>query len=212
MKDLSTLVNSYKPIATTQDVVIDEFAKNIVNKVFSQLSIIFPAWKYNWKTDSDLNSAKIEWTKAFNENGIHSLEQIKQGFVKARSCESDFLPSCGKFISWCNDFDEAEIDNAFDRMIKRVPSLDNIEYNTRQDVSYQCKTQLTETRARKLFKDTYIKYQQKVQRGEFIADKDQLALPETSVVTEVDKLITERQGKPLTAIELRLLKIKDSNK
>lgn len=29
------------------------------------------------------------------------MEQIKYGFAKARQSESDFLPSCGKFISWC---------------------------------------------------------------------------------------------------------------
>ena len=84
-----------------EEVVIDEFAKNIINKVFDQLSIIFPAWKYNWKTDQEISSAKMEWTKAFNENDITTLEQIKFGFAKARQSESDFLPSPGKFISWC---------------------------------------------------------------------------------------------------------------
>ena len=209
MKDLTEMANSYKPMQSKpNDVVIDEFAKSVVNQVFTQLAVIFPAWKHNWKTDKDLNLAKLEWTKAFNENGIRTVDQIKCGFRKARSSDSDFLPSCGKFISWCNDVDLTVINTAFDRMIKREPPTDNIEYNTRQDVSYQCKTQLDETRARKLFKDTYIKYQQMVARGEQIRDKDQLALPESSVVTEIDKEITEREGKPLTAIEKRMNKIR----
>ena len=111
MKDLKQLVNNFKPAAVNSqiqnEVVIDQFAKNIINQVFSQLSIIFPAWKHNWKSDDPsnpdkiLNLAKIEWTKAFNENNINTLEQIKYGFAKARKIESDFLPSCGKFISWC---------------------------------------------------------------------------------------------------------------
>ena len=102
MKDLSTLINSYKPIAKTgEEVVIDEFAKTIINKVFDQLSKIFPAWQYNWKTQNEIDGAKMEWTKAFNENNICTMEQIKFGFAKARSSQSDFLPSCGKFISWC---------------------------------------------------------------------------------------------------------------
>tara|TARA_R110000824_G_scaffold130852_1_gene292765 strand:- start:1131 stop:1844 length:714 start_codon:yes stop_codon:yes gene_type:complete len=102
MKDLSTLINNYKPIATTaQHVAIDEFAKSIINKVFDQLSKIFPAWQYNWKTQKEIDGAKMEWTKAFSENNICTMEQIKFGFAKARSSESDFLPSCGKFISWC---------------------------------------------------------------------------------------------------------------
>lgn len=106
MKDLSELVNNFKPTTTANrqmqtDVVIDEFAKNIINKVFDQLSVVFPAWKHAWPTDKELSLAKMEWTKAFNENSINTLEQVKFGFVKARRSESDFLPSCGKFISWC---------------------------------------------------------------------------------------------------------------
>ena len=105
MKDLKSLVNEFKPTNTNtqmqSDVVIDQFAKNIINKVFDQLSVIFPAWKHAWPTDKELSAAKMEWTKAFNENDISTLEQVKFGFVKARRSESDFLPSCGKFISWC---------------------------------------------------------------------------------------------------------------
>jgi len=101
MKDLRELTKNFAPPTPQQEVIIDEFAKNIINKVFDQLSIIFPAWKYNWKTDKEISSAKMEWTKAFNENGISTLEQIKLGFAKARQSESDFLPSPGKFISWC---------------------------------------------------------------------------------------------------------------
>lgn len=108
MKDLSNLVNNYKPITESKnEVVIDEFAKSIIDRVFNNLAIIFPAWKHNWKSDdpSDpdkvLRSAKREWTKAFVENNISTMEQIKYGFANARKSESDFLPSCGKFIAWC---------------------------------------------------------------------------------------------------------------
>jgi len=103
MKDLKEMANNFNPteIKKPDDVLIDDFAKNIINQVFSQLSVIFPAWKHAWPTEKELSAAKMEWTKAFNENGIHELEQIKYGFKKARSSESDFLPSCGKFISWC---------------------------------------------------------------------------------------------------------------
>ena len=106
MKDLKNLVNNFNAPATKQfkedEVVIDAFAKNIINKVFDQLAVIFPAWKHAWPTDKELSAAKMEWTKAFNENGINTLEQVKFGFMKARRSESDFLPSCGKFISWCS--------------------------------------------------------------------------------------------------------------
>ena len=81
--------------------VIDEFAKGIINRVFDNLAIIFPGWQYNWKTQDQINGAKREWTKAFIENNICTMEQISHGFSKARKSETNFLPSCGVFISWC---------------------------------------------------------------------------------------------------------------
>lgn len=90
-----------------KEIVVDAFAKNIINKVFKELSLILPAWQYAWKSDDSqnpdkiLNAAKQQWTKAFIENNICTLEQIKFGFAKARAYESDFVPSCGKFVSWC---------------------------------------------------------------------------------------------------------------
>ena len=91
-----------------KEIIVDAFAKNIINKVFKELSLILPAWQYAWKSDDPenpdkiLNAAKQQWTKAFIENEICTLEQIKFGFAKARAYESDFVPSCGKFVAWCN--------------------------------------------------------------------------------------------------------------
>lgn len=108
MKDLKTIASNYQaPTEQKEPVVIDEFAKSIIDRVFNSLAIIFPAWKHNWKSDDPndpdkvLREAKREWTKAFIENNICTMDQIKYGFAKARQSESDFLPSCGKFISWC---------------------------------------------------------------------------------------------------------------
>jgi len=119
-----------------------------------------------------------------------------------------WAPDFADFMVLVHKQHDVDIDAAFDRMIRREKPVDNIEYNTRADVSYRCKTQLDETPARKLFKETYYKYQQMVKRGEFIPDMDQLALPETSQVTELDKMVTDRQNKPLTAIEIRMAKIR----
>lgn len=105
MKDLKEIAENFNQVANqpvnNKEVVIDDFAKSIIDQVFKQLSVIFPAWKHALPTEKDLSLAKMEWTKAFSENNIHDLEQIKYGFKKARASESDFLPSCGKFISWC---------------------------------------------------------------------------------------------------------------
>lgn len=127
MKDLSKLVNNYNPMTEHKEqIVIDEFAKSIIDRVFNNLAIIFPAWKHNWKSDDPkdpdkvLRSAKREWTKAFVENNISTMEQIKFGFAKARKSESDFLPSCGKFISWC------------------TPSAEDLGYPSEQQALKRC--------------------------------------------------------------------------
>ena len=104
MKDLSQIMKGMNRNNITEHQekpVIDEFAKSIINRVFDNLAIIFPAWQYNWKTQQQIDGAKREWTKAFIENKICTMEQISYGFAKARKSETDFLPSCGKFISWC---------------------------------------------------------------------------------------------------------------
>lgn len=104
MKDLSKIamgINRNNITEHQEKPVIDEFAKSIINRVFDNLAIIFPAWQYNWKTQDQIDGAKREWTKAFIENNICTMEQISCGFAKARKSETDFLPSCGKFISWC---------------------------------------------------------------------------------------------------------------
>ena len=118
-----------------KEIVVDTFAKNVINKVFKELALILPAWQYAWKSDDPqnpdkiLNAAKQQWTKAFIENDICTLDQIRAGFAKARAYESDFVPSCGKFISWCN------------------PSPEDLGYPTEQKalmlcVSYRSKLKL----------------------------------------------------------------------
>lgn len=124
MKDLTEIMKNINRggLAEHKEIIIDDFAKSIINKVFEQLSKIFPAWQYNWKTQKEIDGAKMEWTKAFNENNINTLDQIKYGFAKARKSETDFLPSCGKFISWCE------------------PSAEDLGYPSEQQAMKQCVT------------------------------------------------------------------------
>ena len=108
MKSMQDLVKNINMTEHKEkEIVVDTFAKNVINKVFKELALILPAWQYAWKSDDPqnpdkvLNAAKQQWTKAFIENNINTVEQISLGFAKARKYESDFVPSCGKFISWC---------------------------------------------------------------------------------------------------------------
>lgn len=73
----------------------------LVNKIFSGLKAIFPAWAAAIKDQDYQNQAKAEWLKGLIENGITTDYQIEAGFVKARAHNSPFLPSIGQFIEWC---------------------------------------------------------------------------------------------------------------
>lgn len=129
MKGMQDIVKSINIAEHKEkEIVVDTFAKNVINKVFKELALILPAWQYAWKSDDPqnpdkvLNAAKQQWTKAFIENNINTVEQISLGFAKARKYESDFVPSCGKFISWC------------------TPSPEDLGYPSEQKALEQCVT------------------------------------------------------------------------
>lgn len=86
-------------------------AKKYVDLVFYRLGKIFPAWSQAWRgatteeTARNMSATKIEWVKAFIENGINSEESIERGLKEARSYQSAFMPSVGQFIGWCKKID-----------------------------------------------------------------------------------------------------------
>lgn len=86
--------------------VAESAAWLVVNKLFAELRAIFPAWKAAWPTDKDLDRAKRTWVKAFVSSGITQIEQIRYGLEQCRTLNTDFIPSVGKFISWCQPSSE----------------------------------------------------------------------------------------------------------
>lgn len=105
MKNISTVMNNLnitKQDDHTLQNKVPPIVKTIVDSLFDQLAFVFPAWKYTWDSEKKIKGAKKEWVKAFFENDITTKEQIAHGLKKARKMDSDFLPSCGKFVSWCN--------------------------------------------------------------------------------------------------------------
>ncbi|AYA09483.1 DNA replication protein (plasmid) [Rahnella aquatilis] len=82
--------------------VVNPDAEKMVDTLFANLMLIFPAARQTALNSSvDIAAAKRQWILAFAENGVTSLEQVKAGMRIARQQETDFWPSCGKFIGWC---------------------------------------------------------------------------------------------------------------
>ncbi|QDE45336.1 phage replication protein [Citrobacter sp. CF971] len=73
----------------------------LFNKLFSELRAAFPASMANFRSQEDVNEFRRQWLLAFQENGIHSLEQVDAGMRVARRQERPFLPSPGQFVAWC---------------------------------------------------------------------------------------------------------------
>jgi len=80
---------------------VDQDTALVVNKLFRELQAIFPAWKQAWPDAQALSTAKRNWIKAFMAAEITRIEQIRFGLAAARTSGSDFMPSAGKFVKWC---------------------------------------------------------------------------------------------------------------
>lgn len=91
-----------------QPVSLNEEAAHNVNDIFRALQAAFPAWRSAFPDDASLKAAKATWVKGLIEAGITDMHRIARGVRRARQCESDFFPSVGKFISWCQ-FSPAEL-------------------------------------------------------------------------------------------------------
>lgn len=155
---------------------IPDNLKAIVDQVFRQLSVIFPAWRFAWKGETDqetldnVNRAKKEWTKTFFENQINTVEQIKAGLVVARRSESDFLPSCGKFIGWCKpqlkDLNIPSFEKTYQAAIKNNwfhPIVSEIY----QRIGYWDMEHQTDQELRRRFKIIYNEICESISSGEF---------------------------------------------
>ncbi|MFL1906543.1 replication protein P [Plesiomonas shigelloides] len=83
--------------------VVNPQAEQLVDVLFRSLKQIFPAAAVTvLRNPADEADTKRQWIAAFAENGITTKEQIAAGMRKARTVDSDFWPSVGKFIAWCN--------------------------------------------------------------------------------------------------------------
>lgn len=84
--------------------VVNENAEKLVDALFENLLRLFPAARHTvLATPDDVVAMKRQWIMAFVENGITNVEQVRAGMRMARQQETDFWPSCGKFIGWCRD-------------------------------------------------------------------------------------------------------------
>ncbi|MCK3656422.1 hypothetical protein A4G19_13895 [Pasteurellaceae bacterium Macca] len=81
-----------------------ERAESMIDEVFEELKATFPAWKHAFETLAEFERAKQIWLEKLVEERI-TPTQLRGGLNKAKNATDPFLPSVGKFISWCKGSD-----------------------------------------------------------------------------------------------------------
>ena len=79
---------------------VKEQSSGFINQVFHNLKLIFPAWRQNFKTESEYLATKELWLNTLIEEKVTTKEQIDRAIKGAKLSPSAFFPSIGQFIKW----------------------------------------------------------------------------------------------------------------
>ena len=144
--------------------LVNETAERLVNRVFEQLLASCPRLLYY--TAEQVATAKQQWILGFAENGITTVEQVKQGMKALRAKEDDFVPSVGKFIGWCKVIDyEALGLPSLEQLLKRLNHFaaygfeDADKFSFKNDAEYWLITDLYRRERRYLWQESTLKNQ-----------------------------------------------------
>lgn len=76
--------------------------ETLVNKLFREIRGARSGWRQAWPDTKALDEARVSWLKTFLENGISDWDnQVAYGMQQLRAEPSDWVPSPGKFVTWC---------------------------------------------------------------------------------------------------------------
>jgi hypothetical protein len=124
------------------------------------------------------------WKIALNKQ---TQAEVKGAVAEVLNQAITWPPNLPKFIELCQG-PQIDTDDAFNRMIDRKSCNGIAEYETRQEVGFRCKQQLSEEKARALFKKVLTRNIQRVKNGELIEhdiNPVQITSPEAFRETEL---------------------------
>ena len=165
--------------------LVNETAERLVNRVFEQLLASCPRLSYY--TAEQVATAKQQWILGFAENGITTVEQVKQGMKALRAKEDDFVPSVGKFIGWCKVVDYTQLGlPTLEKLLKRLNHFaaygfeDADKFSFKNDAEYWLITDLYRRERRYLWQESTLRSQaeqallkmaKRIQAGENIPER-----------------------------------------
>ena len=149
---------------TQNQPLVNETAERLVNRVFEQLLASCPRLSYY--TAEQVATAKQQWILGFAENGITTVEQVKQGMKALRAKEDDFVPSVGKFIGWCKVVDYTQLGlPTLEKLLKRLNHFSAYgleeadKFSFKSDAEYWLITDLYRRERRYLWQESTLKNQ-----------------------------------------------------
>ena len=113
---------------------------------------------------------------------------MKNGVVEVIKQRVSWPPNLPKFLDLASGVDT---DEAFDRMIRHGKTKSDVEIKVWAECAFQCRTRLSEDKARALFKKTYLKWRERSDSGQ-MPPMGQKALPANSANKKSDHDINER--------------------
>lgn len=165
--------------------LVNETAERLVNRVFEQLLASCPRLSYY--TAEQVATAKQQWILGFAENGITTVEQVKQGMKALRAKEDDFVPSVGKFIGWCKVVDYTQLGlPTLEKLLKRLNHFaaygleEADKFSFKNDAEYWLITDLYRRERRYLWQESTLRSQaeqallamaKRIQAGENIPER-----------------------------------------
>lgn len=165
--------------------LVNETAERLVNRVFEQLLASCPRLSYY--TAEQVATAKQQWILGFAENGITTVEQVKQGMKALRAKEDDFVPSVGKFIGWCKVVDYTQLGlPTLEKLLKRLNHFSAYgleeadKFTFKNDAEYWLITDLYRRERRYLWQESTLRSQaeqallkmaKRIQAGENIPER-----------------------------------------
>ena len=144
-----------------EDLQITDNALEGVNKLFNSILPHFPAWRNSCPTDDDLSRLKLVWTKALMRNKQKTGKNLnlKAGIAACEESDTDFLPSVGKFMKWCdkeNDLDSVA-DRAYQLFVNREKQIDNIGQTVVSKHAFELR-KMEAVKGKKAFTERYLGY------------------------------------------------------
>lgn len=169
--------------------VLDEATGAVVNDVMRELQACYTAWRQTWPDDKALNAYRKSLIKAFAEAGINSLEQVRYAMQRCRQDESDFVPSAGKLVKWCQPTPEMlglpALERAYAEACRNVHPAQVAcarwshvaIYHAAVAAGFHSLQQLSRELGMKRFDQCYSAVCQRIARGEVLEDAPAAALP-----------------------------------